>query len=380
MEYNVNLCDAEHCTQCFACATICPKGCISMAETQEGVRYPVIDRSRCIACGLCMKVCHQLSFRLPGDVSSVVYASWAIKQETRTKSSSGGVFSVLAEHVLRKGGVVYGAAYGDFLKVKHIRIEQESNLQQLRGSKYVQSDLSGVYKSVREDLQKGIDVLFSGTPCQIAGLRTFLRQEYENLYCIDLICHGVPPQKLFDSYLQHIGIKAGRDDCFDFRYCKGWGFELALNRRRIPVADGYYLKAFTFGYMFLEACYACKYACKNRVGDVTLGDFWGLGVKTPFPYSTSQGVSLVLANTSKGKGLLAENKEYLFLCERTFEEAAAYNHNLVAASSRPLERDSYPLDSMAMDRKDLIKKYALQVGWKEYLRPLKKRIVTLLRK
>ena len=238
MEYNVNLCDAEHCTQCFACATICPKGCISMAETQEGVRYPVIDRSRCVACGLCMKACHQLSFRLPGDVSSVVYASWAIKQETRTKSSSGGVFSVLAEHVLRKGGVVYGVAYGDFLKVKHIRIEQESNLQQLRGSKYVQSDLSGVYKSVREDLQKGIDVLFSGTPCQIAGLRTFLRQEYENLYCIDLICHGVPPQKLFDSYLQHIGIKAGRDDCFDFRYCKGWGFELALNKKVLHPPKG----------------------------------------------------------------------------------------------------------------------------------------------
>ena len=218
------------------------------------------------------------------------------------------------------------------------------------------------------------------TPCQIAGLRTFLRQEHENLYCIDLICHGVPPQKMFDHYLLHIGIQPKIGDCFDFRYCKGWGYELAYNKHCLSPAKGYYLKAFTAGYMFGEACYACKYACQKRVGDITLGDFWGVGLKVPFPYPTFQGVSLVLANTLKGKCLLLENKGHLFLIERTFEEAAVYNHNLIHPSHRPPERDAYPMDSIIMNKKDLMKKYGLKPDWKEWLRPLKKRFFTLVSK
>lgn len=380
MKSKIELCDVEHCTQCFACITVCPKQCITMSETCDGFRYPVINKEVCIACGLCIRFCHQLSFSSLSDVSSQVYAGWTTNLDIRTNSSSGGVFSVLAEYIIQEGGVVYGAAYVDSLKVKHLRIVDANDLHLLRGSKYVQSDLAGVFGHVRSDLEKKMKVLFTGTPCQVAGLRTFLNSEYENLFCVDLVCHGVPAQKMFDHYLLHIGIQPKIGDCFDFRYCKGWGYELAYNKHCLSPAKGYYLKAFTAGYMFGEACYACKYACQKRVGDITLGDFWGVGLKVPFPYPTFQGVSLVLANTLKGKCLLLENKGHLFLIERTFEEAAVYNHNLIHPSHRPPERDAYPMDSIIMNKKDLMKKYGLKPDWKEWLRPLKKRFFTLVSK
>ena len=179
----------------FLCICM-PKVVCEHGGNSEGILYPQIDENKCIGCGACVQSCHQLNF-VSRHTSRHVYAAWANDVAVRTSSSSGGVFSILAEYIIKRRGVVYGAAYGAHLKVKHIRITSVDEVQKLRGSKYVQSDFLGVYSNVKQDLLEGNLVLFSGTPCQIAGLKMYLKKDYDTLFCVDLICHGVPPQKQY---------------------------------------------------------------------------------------------------------------------------------------------------------------------------------------
>lgn len=344
-----------------------------MSETIEGILYPEIDINECIECGKCMHSCHQLQ-HIERAFANRVYAAWAKDSSIRSSSSSGGVFFVIAESIIKRGGVVYGAAYGLRLKVRHIRVDNISDLMRLKGSKYIQSDISGVYSNVKDDLDNGYWVLFSGTPCQVAGLKTYLKKNYETLICIDLICHGVPPQKAFDRYINKIGIDSSLAHDFRFRYLKGWGFELACNNHILSPYNSYYLKAFTKGYMFINACYSCKYSTLDRVGDLTLADFWNIGKYAPFNYSVMKGVSMVLQNTKKGEYILHSVEQYLSLHEREIEEAIRGNHNLTRATIYPKERINYIKDSYTLDKKDLIQKYHLKPNWKEYLRPIYRRL------
>ena len=194
---NISKLNKNNCTGCRMCEQICPVNAIKMIENKEGFIEPVIDKTKCINCGLCSKRCPQLNEIKREDYKMEVYAAKNKNIEEQKSSSSGGVFSVLANYVLENNGIVFGCAFNDNLIAEHIGIEDKNELYKLRGSKYVQSNTKNTFKDVKENLENSRMVLYSGTPCQIAGLKQFLGKEYDNLYTVDLVCHGVPSPKLF---------------------------------------------------------------------------------------------------------------------------------------------------------------------------------------
>ena len=381
----IQLCDQYKCTQCMACVNVCPKGCISMEDAGDGFAIPHIKSDICIECGACMMACHRLSSVAEYRTPLKTLACWTKRDDDRRKSSSGGAFSVIARKVLSENGVVFGATMDPNLQVKHISIEKVEDIIKLQGSKYVQSYLGDTYKQVRELLRQKRLVLFTGTPCQVGGLLTFLRKKYDNLITCDVVCHGVPSQKSFDSFCEKVHLK-GRCQKVSFRFTDGWGFQLAYeliaptkagnsNKKLIYPKNAYYLRAFSKGLMFSEACYTCAYACPDRVTDVTLADYWGLGVMKPFKYPTHKGISLLLVNSDKALSLLNECSD-LFFEERPFEEAVRGNHNLSHASERPFGRDTYYEDAKTMHISALSKKYKIKATIRDYMRLLKQIIIT----
>lgn len=376
----IELCDITKCTQCYACVNACPKSCVSMQEAADGFTLPIIDREKCVECGACMKACHRLTEKVQYRTPKKTYACWTKNELDRRRSSSGGAFSILARKILNEGGIVYGASMCEDLKVRHIGVESTDDIIRLQGSKYLQSYLGNTYKEVRAHLRDGRKVLFTGTPCQVGGLLTFLHREYDNLYTCDVVCHGVPSQKAFDIYIDKIGIQ-GKCKNFNFRFTEGWGFQLSRqlesltkdgdsNKKIISPKNAYYLRAFTKGLMFSEACYSCAYAQPERASDVTLADYWGLGVMKPFNHPTHKGVSLLLVNSDKALELLNECPD-LFFEERPLEEAIVGNHNLSHTSRRPEGRDTYFEDSQVLSISDLSCKYGIKERLRDYLRLLK---------
>ena len=380
----IELCKNDVCTQCYACLTACTKGCISMVGAKDGFVIPDIDREKCVECGACMKSCHRLSPSFAFQKPIKTYACWTRILGDRERSSSGGAFSVIARKIISQGGIVYGASMCENLQVKHIGVENAEDIVRLQGSKYLQSYMGDTYKSVRSELKKGRMLLFTGTPCQVAGLLTFLRKPYENLYTCDVICHGVPSQKAFDAYIEKIGLK-GKCKDFVFRFTKGWGFQLSrqlisptrwrFQTKIISPKNAYYLRAFTKGLMFSETCYKCVYARPDRVSDISLADYWGLGMMKPFNLPTHKGISCLLANSEKALTLLGECKDLEYE-ERPFEEAVAGNHNLSHVSERPWGRDTYYNDSLVMSVDALSAKYGIKASIRDYLRLLKQYINT----
>lgn len=378
----IELCKFDVCTQCYACQTTCPKGCISMVSAKDGFVVPEIDRNNCVECGACMKACHRITPRFTYQKPIKTYACWTKNLADRERSSSGGAFSVIARKIIADGGVIYGASMCEDLKVRHIEVEKADDIVLLQGSKYVQSYLGDSYKQIRKELVNGRKVLFSGTPCQVAGLYNFLHKTYDNLYTIDVVCHGVPSQKAFDVYIDKIGL-TGKCKYFNFRFTKGWGFQLSSQlespkngnspKRLISPPKAYYLRAFTNGLMFSETCYSCAYACPKRISDITLADYWGLGDKSPFTHPTYKGISCLLVNNEKALGLL-NNCPDLEYEERPFEEAVEGNHNLSHVSGRPVGRDTYYEDSLNMPVDALSAKYGIQAHLRDYFRLLKQTI------
>ena len=373
--HKIELCGNDNCTQCSACINSCAKGAIIMTESSDGFKIPQIDRNTCVECGACVNSCHRITSSLEYKRPIKTLACWTKNLSDREKSSSGGAFSVLARKVIDEGGIVFGACMGEDLQVRHIGIEKESDLILLQGSKYVQSYLGDIYRQVKEYLRNGRKVLFTGTPCQVGGLLTFLKKKYENLLTCDLVCHGVPSQKAFDIYIDKIGVRENSKN-FNFRYTKGWGMQLSRQKNRksrlriLSPERGYFFRAFEKGYMFSEACYACAYARPERVSDFTLADFWGIGKKEPFNYPIRKGISLMLVNSEKANVFLSQCKE-LFSVERTLEEAIEGNHNLSKVSARPSGRDTYYDDSKSMPIDKICRKYAVEASWRDYLRVVK---------
>ena len=351
---------------------------------KDGFFVPEIDREACVECGACMKACHQLKPSRNMHLPLNTYAAWSLEDDIRTSSSSGGAFSEIASSVFEKGGVVVGAVMNEHLKVYHAFASNMKELFAMRGSKYVQSDLKGVYIKVKELLKDGRYVLFTGTPCQVGGLYSFLRKDYDNLLTCDLVCHGVPSQKSFDVYCEKSGLTKKGVAEVSFRYTKGWGLQMATRSHLVsPAKDGdykwknispkksYYLRAFTSGLMFNEACYKCQYATPERVSDITLADYWGIGAVKPFRHPTNKGVSLLLVNSEKGKNAVSACKT-LYTEGRPLEEAVQGNYNLSHCSERPAGRNTYYADAEKLTIKDLCKKYGLKPTYRDYLRPLKR--------
>lgn len=381
----IQLCDQYKCTQCMACVNTCPQGCIAMVDAGEGFAIPQINREKCTSCGACMKVCHRIAPKPETQTPLKTLACWTKNNRDRQKSSSGGAFSVLAHKVLAQGGVVFGATMDSQLQVKHISIERVEDIVKLQGSKYVQSYLGDTYKQVRELLKKERQILFTGTPCQVGGLLTFLRKKYDNLITCDMVCHGVPSQRAFDAFCEKTQLK-GRCQGVSFRFTAGWGYQLARElvaptqagdsnwapvvRKVVSPRKAWYIRAFNKGLMFNEACFDCAYTNTKRVSDFTMADFWGLGDSVPFNHSTFRGVSLLLVNSPKAIDFLNECSD-LFYEERTLEEAIKGNHNLSHNSIRPAGRDNFISDMQSMNMRELVVKYNIKENPRDYLRLIK---------
>lgn len=337
------------CTGCRACEQLCPTGSITMQLDAEGFLQATINQKNCIDCKLCEKKCPQN--HTPHKENPIeILGVRDIDSDELFKSASGGAFAVAARYILTQNGSVYGAAYIDKeLHVGHLRVTSVKDLYRLQSSKYVQSNTLDTYKAVKEDLIEGLNVLYSGTPCQIAGLKQYLKIEYNNLYTMDLICHGVPSPLLFEKYLNHlekekIGSKIIN---YDFRGKKrGWGLgymaEIRTKEKNsfniFSSLDPYYYN-FLKCNIFRECCYQCNYSTKERVGDITIGDYWGIEKEHPKFFST-KGVSCILINTEKGKQLFSAIKNNFKIQETTFEKVVKHNFNLERPCMRPQVRNS----------------------------------------
>lgn len=332
----------KDCCGCSACSEICPKKCISFNEDKEGFRYPNVDLDVCINCGLCEKVCPVTNDSESQKIVSVFAAS--IKnEEIRRESSSGGVFSYLAIQTINEGGIVYGASYNNEWEVSHIGIEHIEDLRKLRSSKYMQSQIANSYIDVRANLQKGRKVLFSGTPCQIAGLKKFLRKEYENLLCVDFICHGVPSPKVWRKYLLeliqtgNIGPSVQNLKQVNFRSkVPNWLFFQIL----IDSSQGTYVcskdkdpyfRAFNMNVTIRPICYNCPFKAGRSASDLTIADFWGIKNIDPDIYNDN-GVSMII-DYGKNKfdlselNLKSEDSKCIESCNGSFYNSAQYNDN-----------------------------------------------------
>lgn len=329
----------KSCCGCGGCEQVCPKKCISFQQDQEGFLYPKIEEEKCISCGACVKACPIIN-KAEYHTPKMILGTKLNNPDRAQKSSSGGVFVPLAEKILEQNGVVAGCAYDSKLTAKHIIVRSKADLFRLQGSKYVQSDNRNIYTEIKQELINGVPVLYTGTGCQVAGLKQFLRKDYDNLFCVDIVCHGVPSPKLFENYIKYISETENASVTeFNFRSKKkGWGlnYEVKIGRSGY-VGYGFddpYYNAFLRCYNYRESCYECKYACFDRVSDITLADFWGIESIAPSFYDKA-GVSLVLINTEKGEKLFSSIKEQVVTFETNKEDAVRMNSNLIAPSQRP---------------------------------------------
>lgn len=328
----MEICRKEDCTGCWSCVNICSHNAIFMEEGKLGHLYPRINSDKCINCGVCVKVCpvnnpHKLYN------PKKAYAGWDKNENEYKTSTSGGVASAFSKFIISNGGVVYGCACLENIDIKHIRIVTVDDLKKLKGSKYVQSSIYDSYRLVKKDLGEGREVLFIGTPCQIAGLKSFLRKEYENLYLVDLICHGVPSLAFLK---QHVYNVTRSKEISNVKFRDGNGLYLLLLLlhdkviyKRYLWSERYkdtYINTFMDGFTYRDSCYDCPYANSKRVSDITIGDFWGL--KNKLPLSHPYGCSCILPITPKGEKLLDNINTNFNLFERELKEAIDGNDQL----------------------------------------------------
>ena len=308
----IKITDKQNCCACSACASICPKQCISMVADSEGFLYPEVNEEDCIDCGLCEKVCNELH-PFPEREPLQVLAAINNDEEIRQNSSSGGMFFLLAEKVIKDGGVVFGARFDEHWQVLIDYSETMDEVKAFMGSKYVQARIANAYKDVKRFLADGRKVLFSGTPCQVAGLHQFLRKKYGNLITIDFICHGTPSPKVWELYLKEV-IKVGRNlNSVEFRNkSNGWknfGFKLEYNKEDssvsmlMPFHENPYMKAFLRDIILRPSCYDCKAKSCRSQSDITIADFWGISSVYP-EMDDDKGTSLVFLNSEKASSLI----------------------------------------------------------------------------
>ena len=355
------------CCGCTACLSICPQHCITMKEDKEGFLYPVVNQLQCIDCNLCQKVCpiqNQHKERTP----LVVYAAKNKNEQIRLKSSSGGIFTLLAENVIEKGGVVFGARFDENWDVIHDCTETKEGLVAFRGSKYVQSRIGDCYLKVKRFLSEGRIVMFTGTPCQVSGLKKFLGKDYDNLLTVDVVCHGVPSPKVWRMYLKEIFAREGKKNSvllhpihernahvrgISFRdKSLGWkkySFALILSKATAVgeqntvllssiFNENPFMKAFLFNLSLRPSCYACPAKSGKSESDVTIADFWGIEDVLP-EFDDDKGVSLVMLMNQKGERWF--NSLSTLSVEVTYNDAWKANHCINQSVQKSPYRDFF---------------------------------------
>lgn len=362
--------DKVMCSGCAACKSVCPKACITMVEDGMGSKYPVADTTKCIECGACVRVC---PFSNPVAEAVPVRCFAAVNRDdnVRLRSSSGGVFNALARSVISSGGVVVGAVFGNDWMVEHVSADNMAAVAGMMGSKYTQSDTMTSFAETRKRLLSGQTVLYSGTPCQIAGLNHYLSKKYDNLITVEVICHGAPERGVWRQYLNELlphptgtrdGNKGGVQsflkeqnviiDCIEFRDKRnGWkkfGFALCLSsgygdRKDLvkhityqPFQENGYMKAFLRNWSLRPSCYACRAKSGRSHADLSIGDFWGIE-HTDIISDDDKGVSAIICRSDKGLAVLRQCSEVEFV-ECTYADILKSNPSI--EQSVPYTRDA----------------------------------------
>ena len=334
-----------------------------MIEDNEGFKHPEICQDKCINCGLCKRTCPVLNTKENSSLNKC-YAAYNKNDKVKKTSSSGGIFDAIARVILKENGIVIGASFNDKMELKHIAIEKLEDLEKLKGSKYLQSDLDNVFSYIKEHISDR-KVLFAGTPCQVAGLRAYLKKNYDNLVCIDLFCHGVPSPKLFSKYIKEL---ENNNDSkvvkYNFRDKKtGWdiysnttSFENDNEISELQ-SNNSYMRLFLSDVALRESCYNCNFKIGNKYSDLTLGDFWGVQKYYPEMYSKN-GVSAIIINTEKGKLIFESISNNLKYKECKLEEIEDGNPSLKSSGKCPSKREKFFKDIDNLGIKELSKKYA----------------------
>lgn len=349
----IRITDKSRCCGCEACRSACPKNCISLKVDKEGFLYPQVDLLRCIDCHWCEKVCpmlHPASSTMPPSV----YAGINNDTDVRLQSSSGGIFTLIAEHILQKNGVVFGASFDDQWNVVHTYVETREGLSRFRGSKYVQSYIGDTFLQAKQFLDEGREVLFSGTPCQIAGLKNFLRKPYQNLLTVDIVCHGVPSPKVWQKYLYESVCEAYHirrgvsfswvDKITDISFRskeKGWKkyhvkIEYQNGKKDIaPFYNNTYMNVFLSNLSLRSSCYVCPAKLYHTQSDITLADFWGVDRLHP-EMDDDKGCGLILVHNDHALSLLKSLD--CQLQEQKCDEVIAFNPNITHSVNKPVNR------------------------------------------
>lgn len=369
----MKICNIEECTACEACVQSCPHRCITMKENKDGFSYPYIDEEKCLHCLKCVSVCH--NNREFSKHKSTFYMGWHKDIEVLKKSSSGGAFTVIADIVLGLNGVVFGASIDKSSReVKHIAIENRTELDKVRLSKYYQGSMNQCYIKAKE-LLKTRWVLFSGTACQIAGLYAFLEKDYDNLITVDVLCHGVASHKVLDEYIASKE-KKYKKKIIDFKFrlkpndsdwINGGGtrvklyFDNGTSSIENKELDTYFV-GFN-SYLFLrESCYKCKYTGTERIADFTLADYWGVPLEEITDQERKYGVSLILANSNKAKGLINSLQNDMVIKEIESQNAITHNQALEKPGTNNPHRTDFFQKLGKTDFDKMVYKY----NWKYY--------------
>ena len=336
----------NECTGCFSCLESCPVKCISVNVNSEGFKEPIVRLSQCVECGACVSACHTAAIN---DYHPAIlgYVAEVEDDALYRNSASGGVFTSLSKRAIGHGYVVYGAVFDKEHRVIHSRVSDIDGIKKLQGSKYVQSDTVGIYRQVKDDLIAGKKVMFSGTPCQIAGLRAYLKADYDNLLMIDLVCHGVPSPGLWKKHLEEDLLRDNPDiESISFRTKSNYdrfGYVMQVVSKGetalIPSSDDLFYYLFVNNISLRESCYRCKYACSMRISDITLGD---CGSVEAYPKFGMRGAtSIVLLNSSKGTAAFRQLSDGMRLDVLDIEREILANRQLNAPSYRPEARDRF---------------------------------------
>ncbi len=377
----INILEKKNCSGCSACAAICPKDCITMQVDEEGFKYPKVNNDECVKCGLCENICPVIN---PKEVLNNIpsaYATLNLNNEIRNQSSSGGIFYLLAEYVISLGGIVFGAKFDDDFRVVHDFADNLTDIKNFMGSKYLQSDMGKNYLKVKEFLNKGRIVLFTGTPCQIGGLKAFLGKDYENLICQDIICHGVPSPKVWKKYIEYRESKVKVKLLRTFFRHKKYGWKMYSLQFEFSNCNEYiqkhnedlYMRSFLRNLDLRPSCYDCAFKNVSREADITLADFWGISDVAP-EMDDDKGTSLVIVHSEKGKNLLDKIQSKIRLLQVDFYKAIEHNPSMIQSEAYNPKRNAFMKEIVVKPFDKVVKKYCKEKFTVKVKRKLKQMI------
>lgn len=360
----MNVENKNNCTGCGACFNACPTKAITMDWNINGFYTPHINSEKCVDCGLCEKICPLDKCKSQNIEQPKVFAFQNEDKETLYKCASGGAFASLAKLVIEQSGNVYGVVYDDDMKVCHAKAESLKDLEKIYSSKYVQSDTRNTFIQAKSDLDNGKLVLFSGTPCQIAGFKSFLRKDYDNLLTVDLVCHGVPSPKVFEMYKKEFMNKRSKEEWLlniDFRSkIQGWSSSLVTTTTTTTTTHATkddFMQAFLSNLSINDSCLNCQFNKLPRVADLSLGDFWGVD-KYDQSMNNNKGLSIILVNSEKGQSWFNQIKKQGLCKEIPLDFVIKNNPNICGSSKPHAKREEFFEDiNNGKSLKVCVKKY-----------------------